>query len=523
MKHDSRNLKYGGTAAAVSVILIAAIILINVIFTALSAKYSFYTDMTSQMTYTLSEEAKEVLSDVTEQVKIIFCHDKDYIESDSQMRDIMLTAENLDREFEWLSVEFVNTIANPNKVSKYKLNSSDPVYTTHVIVESGEEWRKLSRNSFFVVDTDEQTVWGLQAEEKFASAILGVTAAQTPIAYFTTGHGEEVSETLIETVSNAGYDVRYIDLMKENIDPDARLIIINGPQYDFSGGYQFSEDESGNTTVTATTSELEKIDKFLSQDYGSLMTFVDPYANDLTNLEQYLYEWGVVFDNNIVKDESQAVSIDGQSVVAEYCTDATLASNLIDEIATLATRPKTIFKNTSTISISPTFSEVRDTDDTSANGMGAPTGSFSSSTSSEVRDISPVFKTSASATVTGTKGEAVENAVIPGNLMTISRQTKIVNNEYFYSYVLCAGTVCFDDLEWTASNVYANEDVIYAALKQFGRENVPSGIGFKEYANYDIEDMTTSEADSWTVLLVTVLPVAFSVVGAVICIRRKYR
>ena len=38
MKHDSRNLKYGGTAAAVSVILIAAIILINVIFTALSAK-----------------------------------------------------------------------------------------------------------------------------------------------------------------------------------------------------------------------------------------------------------------------------------------------------------------------------------------------------------------------------------------------------------------------------------------------------------------------------------------------------
>ena len=38
MKHDSRNLKYGSTAMILSVVLIAAIILINFVFSALSSR-----------------------------------------------------------------------------------------------------------------------------------------------------------------------------------------------------------------------------------------------------------------------------------------------------------------------------------------------------------------------------------------------------------------------------------------------------------------------------------------------------
>ena len=62
MKHDSRNLKYGSTAMILSVVLIAAIILINFVFSALSSRYAFYTDMTSSDNYTLTDAAKVVLS-----------------------------------------------------------------------------------------------------------------------------------------------------------------------------------------------------------------------------------------------------------------------------------------------------------------------------------------------------------------------------------------------------------------------------------------------------------------------------
>lgn len=515
MKHDSRNLRYGSTATFVTVMLLVSIILINVVMTALQSKYALYTDMTSKTTYSTTKEAKLALADVKNEVKIIFCHERDYVYESSYLHDVLLTAENLAREFEWLEVVFIDSVTEPTLVSKYKLNSADAVNQTDVIIESGDEYRKLGYKSFYVVDTDGTTVWGLKAEQVFASAILGVTAADIPVAHYTNTHGEEISPYLLETIYMAGYEIVPIDLTKDEIDPDARLIIINGPKYDFSAN-------SGNTDGAAT-SELEKIDKFLTQSFGSLMVFVDPEANDLKNLEQYLNEWGVVFDNNIVKDNTQSITIDGQSVVAEYCTDDTLASNLIDEIATLATRPKTIFKNAGTISISSKFTADKADDSEASDGLGAPTGSYSYSSVSWVRDIAPVFTTGAEATAIGIGSSATEGVKIPANLMTISRQAQIIDQATYNSYVLCANTVFFSDSAFIKSNVYANRDVIFAALKQFGRENVPSGIGFKEYANYDIEDMTTSEADSATVLLMTVLPISFAVVGFVICIRRKYR
>ncbi len=505
MKHDSRNLKYGSTAVIVTVVLIAAIIMINAIFTALTSKYSFYTDMTENMTYTLSDEVKDVLSDVTEDVEIIFCHDRDYIESSSTLHDVLLTADNLDEEFEWLSVRFVNTIKDPLEVQEFQTSSEDSISTVEVIIKSGSEYRRIKDKAFYVVDSDGTTVWGLQAEEQFATAILSVTAAELPIAYFTTSHQEKMPLRLVDTVSKAGYELRTIDLMTEEIDPDARLVIISNPKKDFTGG---------------ESSELEKLDKFLSQDFGSMMCFLDPMADDLTNLEQYLYEWGVVFNNNIVKDEGQSVSVDNQSIVGEYCTDETLGSNLIDEIASLGTRPKTIFQNTGTISVNPNFTATRADDSESASGIGAPDGSYAYG----YRDISPVFVCGKDAKTYAVNGGSGDSLPAQGEyLMTISRQLKTINNEYYSSYILCANTAMFCEDEWIVSNTYGNNDVIYATLKQFGREKVPSGIDFKETANYDIEDMTTAEADSWTVILITVLPISFAVFGTVVCIRRKYR
>ncbi len=505
MKHDSRNLKYGSTAIIVTIVLIAAIVMINAIFSALTTKYAFYTDMTENMTYTLSDEAKLALSDVTEEVEIIFCHDRDYIEANNYLHDVLLTAENLDEEYEWLSVKFVNTIKDHLLVKDFQTSSEDTIATSDVIVRSGSEHRRLGYKSFYVVDSDGQTIWGMKAEEMFASSILSVTAAEMPIAYFTSAHQEAVPRHLIETISLAGYELRSIDLALEDIDPDARLIIISNPTKDFTGG---------------EGSELEKIDRFLSQDFGSMICFLDPMAADLKNLEEYLYEWGVIFDNNIVKDEEKSVSIDYQSIVAEYCTDETLGSNLIDEIASLGTRPKTIFQNAGTISIHPSFTATRTEDDQATNGMGAPDGSYAK----DYRDISPVFVAGATAKSYAVRGDSDDALECAGaNLMTVSRQIKTINNEYFNSYVLCANTSMFCNDDWIISNTYGNNDVIYAALKQFGREKVPSGIEFKETANYDIEDMTVSEADSWTVILITVLPITFAIVGTVICIRRKYR
>ena len=47
----NRNLKYGGVAVALTAAFIAIVVVVNVIFTALSAKFNWYTDLTSAGIY----------------------------------------------------------------------------------------------------------------------------------------------------------------------------------------------------------------------------------------------------------------------------------------------------------------------------------------------------------------------------------------------------------------------------------------------------------------------------------------
>lgn len=83
-----------------------------------------------------------------------------------------------------------------------------------------------------MTDPTTGSTWAYNGEEIFAAAFLAVTADETPTAYFTIGHGESAARAFINTIVKAGYDVKTIDLTKEEISDDCRLIIINDPKYD---------------------------------------------------------------------------------------------------------------------------------------------------------------------------------------------------------------------------------------------------------------------------------------------------
>ena len=68
----SRKFKYGSVATAFTVAFVAIVVIFNIIFSALAQKYMWYIDMTKEQVFTLSEEAKEIMSDITEDVYIHF-------------------------------------------------------------------------------------------------------------------------------------------------------------------------------------------------------------------------------------------------------------------------------------------------------------------------------------------------------------------------------------------------------------------------------------------------------------------
>ena len=80
----------------------------------------------------------------------------------------------------------------------------------------------------------------------------------------------------------------------------------------------------------------------------------------------------------------------------------------------------------------------------------------------------------------------------------------------------------YADDSYINSNAYANRDILFAFVRQLGKNIVPMEIDFKVFASEQL-DITTSEAYAWTVTMVAVFPALVCVTGGVVCYRRKHK
>ncbi len=492
----TKKVKYGSYSVIFTVAFVAFVIIFNVIFSALASKYMWYIDMTDTEIYSLSDAALELLKDVDDPITITFCMDKDELEADGSMHYILNTARLLENKFDNITIDYRDVLTNGVYLEKYTTTSSPYVPTTSVIVESGTEFRLFSYTSFFITDTDDPDyVWAYKGEEQFVSAILQVTADEMPIAYFTSGHGEaldsnEDAVALIQLFYNAGYEVKAIDLSKEEIDPAARVVVINDPKYDF-GGY---------SNETVGDSEIEKLDKFLD-GLGSLFVFVDPAeVKGLDNLNEFLYEWGIEFEPGVsIVDGENSVTVGGNAVVGQYNTaEGELASTIYKQVTSMSNWPKVIFRDASPIN--KVYTEKN---------FGV-----------DQRTVSDVFMTADTAHKVADGNVSEESGVY--SLMTITQETRIRDNEYYTSYVLASACTDFTASQYLLSNVYANSDVLYACMRAFGKERVPADIDFKVFNDYQL-DITKEEANSWTRSFITVMPLITIAACVVVSVRRKYK
>ncbi len=104
--------------------------------------------------------------------------------------------------------------------------------------------------------------------------------------------------------------------------------------------------------------------------------------------------------------------------------------------------------------------------------------------------------------------------------MTISRESRIVNNEYYYSYVLVSGSADYTDPAYLLSNTYANSDILYNTMRLTGRDRILADIEMKVLDDTSM-DITTAQANRWTVALTVTLPVLIGVIGLAVHIRRR--
>lgn len=484
-----RRLKFGAVAVLLTAAVIAVVVVVNAIFSALATRFSWYIDMTQQQFYDVSQTTLDLLEDYrhTEsfEIKIIFCSYEPEIKKSYYGNMVHQMAKQFESEFEFVSVEYIDLVNHPDAADKYLFTSVSEPNADSVIITNGTQSRLLSLQTFFPVD-DSGNIAAFSGEYRFAVSILQL-AGNSPIAYFVTGHGEDIKGTTMAALfEDAGFEVREIDLSKETPDEDAKVMVINNPKYDYMG-----DSDSVN--------EIKKIDRFLN-GFGGLMVFLDAESKEMPELETFLAEWGIAFEKQTVRDYENSLSVDGKELVAEYTTTGTGAS-LTAPLRELENPPKVIVKNAKPIKLLYDADTVGSSD----------------------RSTSVILQTSSDKTAEAialVDGETVATKGIY-NLMTVTVDKRYIENEAHRSFVLAAGTSSFADDKYIGSASYGNRDIIFTVMKNFIQKTVPLGL---DYDYFETDDLliTKGDANRWSVVCVIAFPILVCGVGIFVYTRRRY-
>ena len=488
-----KKLKHGSLSVLLTVAVIAAVVVANVIFSALAYNNNWYVDLTEAGVYGLTDAGRELLDSIfvdaetgaerDVEIKVHFCSPYDVLESNSAQKMVFELVKEMSAEYKNITYDYIDPVKNPSLINKYKTSAADTINTQSVIVESGSEFRVFRLEALFVFDSDNSTVWAFNGEKKLITAMVQCTQTETPIAYFTANHGETVSQSMMELFSDAGYELRTIDLTTEEVDPNARLIVISNPLYDFEG---ISEATAGRK------SEIEKIDDFLD-DFGNLMVFIDPDTQELPELEAFLCEWGIEFERAVLRDPSSSIDTNHYAISGQYSIEEdSLGASLVSDIVSVGTAPKTIVNYARPINLL-----------WESNGNGRQT-----STAVYTSDKAEKY-------VGGTKTEQGQYS-----LVTVSRETRYIDNTPHYSYVFAVGSQYFASDSFLTPT-YANEDILYTMMRTMGKVQVPIDLDFKVFEDESL-DILESEAGSWTLALTLGIPAVVGLAGIVIWIRRKH-
>ena len=558
----SRKLRYGGITAVLTSMIIVVVIIFNVIFGALSQKFLWYTDLTPDKLFTVSQncfdliehgdtyfkDATSPLEKIDEiraeklasdpnfdtsslKINIIFCDDRDKWDQDNTTSQyVYYTALQLAERFpDYISLEFVNIVHNPTRLIKYGAYNRG-----NVIIEFGTEYRLRYIEDFFVANDEESDPWAYNGEKIFSSAIMAVTRAESPVACLTVGHGETLpSSEILKTLDNAGFKVESVDLKTQDIPKNCRLLLVFNPTQDFVDG----DDKY------AEVDEILKLEQFLDQG-NSLMVFMSPDSlgtTRLENFEDYLEEWGIHYDRKVetlsngssvyhpskIVDHSQSLSADGLVVVGEYVT-AGFGGSVTDSMREGGNEPMMVFPNAMSISFSDRYNTVAFIPE------GETTASHYYGQSKEAavrRTIYDVFVTSENA-IAKANGESIAKATAtnPLKLMTVSKEDhEITENEDTgasinqASYVFACGSSDFADETLLQQQSYGNNPFLEYALRIVGQEPIPVGLDLNVFYDDTIDTITTAEATRYTVILAVIPAVCALVCGVVIIVRRKYR
>ncbi len=285
---NNRKLRYGSASVLFVAIVVAVVIVFNIFADFLTDRFSLKVDMTEEGIYSLSEDTRAVLGDMTENVKIYILSSQAELETDDSAMQMLETI----RRFKSVSggrvdYEFVDTRKNPQFVAKYPKVRNATV--RDLVVEGAHRYIVLDSDEFTGTSSKKNKLY-YRTEEQISAAVLYVTAEEIVNAGFVTGHEEIIPDTLYSHFEGNNFEIHGdVDLLSE-VPEEITNLVISAPRRDFS------------------EEEIRNLEKYLGKTGNTLYVFWGVDAPKLPVLERYLAEWGFEILPQVVCDEKNSYS-----------------------------------------------------------------------------------------------------------------------------------------------------------------------------------------------------------------------
>ena len=284
----SRKSKKALVSAVVTVLVIAAVILVNAISVTLTEKYAVFTaDMTSMKAFELSEQSKEIAENVGKNVTITFLSEKiDYENRDPYCKQTSVIANELAKNSKgMIHVEYVDIVKNPTFAKDY--SSEDNLTANDIVVSSGEKKKLLKVSELFTFEAysgDYQYISSSQSEQVIDNAIVTVTSdVITKVGVVSDNSSQEYSD-FVSILEANNYEVSEISLEEDEISNEIQMIMIYEPEQDFS------------------QEALLKLENFLVNDeqYGKNLLYVpEKMPVSHPNIDTFMSVFGMKIEEGI--------------------------------------------------------------------------------------------------------------------------------------------------------------------------------------------------------------------------------
>lgn len=473
VKINRRKLKNGSSSMLYTVFLVAVVVIINLIVAEIPEEYTLI-DVSTQKLYTISDETREFLDGLEEEVTIYHV-----VQSGNEDSVVVRMLNRYEEYSDHVDVETKDPVLYPNFTSQY---TEDQVSDNSLIVVCGERSKVINYSDLYQVEYDYYTgsssTTDFDGEGQIDSAISYVTTEDLPVIYTLEGHGEvEMGTQMTDNLERANYQVESLNLLSsDSVPEDTGCLLIASPQSDL------------------TEDEADKIIEYL-QNGGKALIFADYTMEELPNFERVLESYGITPGGGIVMEN------DGNHYISQMpyyllpnieSTDFT--SDLISDnryVLMAAAQPLDIMDSyRDTLEITPVLTSSED---------AYVKADVENMTTFEQEDSDRAGQFNLGLAVTETVDE------------TNDVKTQLV---CFSSYTL------MDD-QMNSQVTGGNQELVLGAIGWMCENDTPViSVATKSLM---MEYLTVPEYDAgyWSMVVIGLIPVVFLLIGAVIWFKRR--